>query len=59
MKGGERRMCAPISVTTGGGGCTGICRAMPQIFGSLGIVGVLFWNFRDLLKRVLPSKRAA
>ncbi len=52
-------MCAPISVTTGGGGCTGICRAMPQIFGSLGIVGVLFWNFRDLLKRVLPSKRAA
>ena len=52
-------MCAPISVTTGGGGCTGICRAMPQIFGSLGILGVLVWNFRDLLRRFLPSKRAA
>jgi len=32
---------------------------MPQIFGSLGILGVLLWNFRDLLRRFLPSKRTA
>ena len=46
-------MCAPISVTTGGasGGCTGACQVMPQILASLGIVGVLIWNFRALLLR--------
>ncbi len=54
-------MCAPISVTTGGatGGCTGICRMMPQIFASLGILGVLIWNFRGLLVRCLPFSKAA
>ena len=46
-------MCAPITVTTGvvtGGaassGCTGICQVMPQILASMGIFGLLIWNFR-------------
>jgi len=33
------------------GGCTGACQVMPQILASLGIVGVLIWNFRNLLLR--------
>ena len=51
-------MCAPISVTTGGasGGCAGACQVMPQILASLGIVGVLIWNFRSLLLRRVRSR---
>ena len=51
-------MCAPISVTTGGasGGCTGACQVMPQILASLGIVGVMIWNFRSLLLRLRKSR---
>jgi hypothetical protein len=54
-------MCVPISVTTGGatGGCTGVCRMMPQIVASLSTIGVLMWNFKNLLVRWLPSKKAA
>ena len=53
-------MCAPITVSTGGasGGCTGACQVMPQILASLGIVGVLIWNFRSLLLRRFQKARA-
>ena len=51
-------MCAPISVTTSaatggavGSGCVGICQTMPYILASLGIVGVLLWNFSGAIKR--------
>ena len=52
-------MCAPITVTTGGasGGCTGICHVMPQIIASMGILGVLIWNFRGSISRRLSFKR--
>ena len=52
-------MCAPITVTTGGAisGCTGVCQAMPQIFASLGIVGVVLWNFRGAVKKRLSFKK--
>ena len=48
-------MCAPISVTTGGAvsGCTGICRVLPQIIASAGLVGVAIWNFRYLIGKRL------
>lgn len=54
-------MCAPVSVATGGatGGCISICRIMPQILASLGIVSVLMWNFKNPLARWLHSKKAA
>jgi len=54
-------MCAPISVATRGasGGCTGMCRVMPQLLASLGLLGVLVWNFRGLVVKYLPLKRFA
>ena len=56
----ERKMCAPITVTTGGvsGGCVGICQVMPQIIASVGIFGVLIWNFRSSISRALTFRRA-
>ena len=52
-------MCAPITVTTGGviSGCTGACQVMPQILASLGIAGVLLWNFRGLITKRLSFKK--
>ncbi len=46
-------MCAPLTVTTGGvsGGCIGICQVMPQILASAGILGIVIWNFRGLVRR--------
>ena len=54
-------MCAPITVTTGGavGGCTGACQVMPQILASIGILGVLIWNFRGLIGRRLSFRRTS
>ena len=54
-------MCAPVSVATRGasGGCTGMCRIMPQLLASLGLFGVLVWNFRGLVVRDWPLKRLA
>jgi hypothetical protein len=51
-------MCSPISVATGGaaGGCTGICRFMPQIIASLSVFGILMLNFKGLLLKALPFK---
>ncbi|RLB87710.1 MAG: hypothetical protein DRH10_08715 [Deltaproteobacteria bacterium] len=48
-------MCAPITVTTGGatGGCSGVCRLMPQIIASLSVIGVLILNFKGLLGKCL------
>jgi len=48
-------MCAPITVTTGGAvsGCTGSCQVLPQILASLGVFGVLIWNFRGLIRKRL------
>ena len=53
-------MCAPITVTTGGvsGGCVGICQVMPQIIASMGILGVLLWNFKGWFSRALSFRRA-
>ena len=53
-------MCAPITVATGGasGGCTGACQVMPQILASLGILGVLIWNFRGSIGKRLSFKKA-
>ena len=58
---GEKKVCAPITVTTGGGsgGCTGICQVMPQIIASVGIFGVLIWNFRGLVSRRLGFRRVS
>ena len=52
-------MCAPVSVATGGSisGCTGICAVMPHILASLGIFGVVVWNFRNALFARLNSLR--
>ena len=52
-------MCAPITVTTGGasGGCTGICQVTPQIIASVGILGVLIWNFRGLIVKHLNFRK--
>ena len=52
-------MCAPITVTTGGasGGCTGICQVMSQILASLGILGVLIWNFRGSIGKRLSFRK--
>ena len=52
-------MCAPITVTTGGAvsGCTGACQVMPQILASLGILGVLIWNFRGLIRKRLNFRK--
>ena len=52
-------MCAPVSVATGGSvsSCTGICAIMPQILASLGIFGVMVWNFRNALFARLRSLR--
>jgi flagellar biogenesis protein FliO len=54
-------MCAPVSIVTGGtvSGCTGVCQMMPQIFASLGIVGVLIWNFRDLIRKRLSFRKTS
>ena len=54
-------MCAPITVTTGGSvsGCTGICQVMPQIIASMGIFGILIWNFRGLVSRHLGFRKAS
>jgi len=54
-------MCTPISVTTGGavGGCTGICRVLPQIIASTGLVGVVIWNFRYLIGKRLSFRKAS
>ena len=59
-------MCSPISVATGGatGGCTGLCSALPQIFASLGVFGVLLLNFKGLLLKAfsfnwMPFSRKA
>ncbi len=54
-------MCAPVSIVTGGAvnGCTGVCQAMPQIFASLGIVGVLIWNFRDSIRKRLSFRKTS
>ena len=54
-------MCAPVTVTTGGGsgGCVGICQVMPQIIASIGILGVLIWNFRGLVSRLLGFRKAS
>ena len=51
-------MCSPISVATGGttGGCTGICRFMPQIIASLSVFGVLMMNFKGLLFKAVSFK---
>ena len=48
-------MCAPITVTTGGAvsGCTGACQVMPQILASMGILGILMWNFRGSIRKRL------
>ncbi len=48
-------MCAPVTVTTGGAisSCTGACQVMPQILASMGIVGVLLWNFKGLVRKRL------
>jgi hypothetical protein len=32
---------------------------MPQLLASLGLFGVLFWNFRSLAVKYLPFKRLA
>ncbi len=52
-------MCAPITVTTGGAvsGCTGVCQVMPQILASMGILGVLIWNFRGLISKRLSFSK--
>jgi len=53
-------MCAPVTVTTGGGsgGCVGICQVMPQIIASIGILGVLIWNFRSFITKSLGLRKA-
>jgi hypothetical protein len=52
-------MCAPVTVTTGGasGGCTGICQVTPQIIASVGILGVLIWNFKGAVSRLLGFRK--
>ena len=52
-------MCAPITVTTGGAvsGCTGVCQVMPQIVASMGIFGVLIWNFRGSIRKRLSFRK--
>jgi len=54
-------MCAPVTVTTGGAisGCTGVCQVMPQILASLGILGILIWNFRGSIKKRLSFRKAS
>jgi hypothetical protein len=54
-------MCAPVSVATGGasGGCSGLCQVMPQLLASLGVLGVLIWNFKGLVVRYWPFTRLA
>ena len=54
-------MCAPITVTTGGvvSGCTGACQVMPQILASLGILGILIWNFRGSIKKHLSFRKTS
>ena len=54
-------MCAPITVATGGasGGCTGMCQVTPWIIGSMGILGILVWNFRGWMGRHLGFTKAS
>jgi len=53
-------VCAPISVTTGGAvsGCTGICQVVPHIIASVGLLGVVIWNFRGSIGRRLGLGKA-
>ena len=53
-------MCAPVTVATGGAasGCTGACQVKPQIIASLGILGVVVWNFRGFVGKSLDFGKA-
>ena len=53
-------MCAPVSVATHGasGGCVGICQVWPQVIGLVALGGVLVWNFRRPISKLLkPTEK--